>query len=242
MLTLAHAMAAGASHINHADMLRSGARPRCCRIGSWRPLRWARSWVPSPSAMSASSMPYWLRCCAGTGSWGPGRNPTNSSWIESTTCEVCGKAKGGVGYGYTKRFGYHPLLATPADTGEVPPQPRRGHRHVSGRDHFSIRHRDDRGGWPSSPTRAPRARSARGQWMDAVSLLVPTRSSWCGHAPPKGSHLAVDRQVWLVASGCRGRLGEGAHSGKGECTARGSRWRQSAIGLRRRPLDERRGR
>jgi hypothetical protein len=32
---------------------------------------------------------------------------------------VAGKAKGGAGYGYTKKLGYHPILATRADTGEV---------------------------------------------------------------------------------------------------------------------------
>ena len=30
-----------------------------------------------------------------------------------------GKAKQGAAYGYTKTLGYHPLLATRADTGEV---------------------------------------------------------------------------------------------------------------------------
>jgi hypothetical protein len=39
--------------------------------------------------------------------------------LDSTICEVCGKAKGGAGYGYTHRLGYHPLVATRADTGEV---------------------------------------------------------------------------------------------------------------------------
>ena len=33
VLTLVHAMVAGASHIDHADMLRSGARRRCCPSG-----------------------------------------------------------------------------------------------------------------------------------------------------------------------------------------------------------------
>ena len=33
--------------------------------------------------------------------------------------EVAGRAKHGAGYGYTKVLGYHPLLATRADTGEV---------------------------------------------------------------------------------------------------------------------------
>jgi hypothetical protein len=32
-------------------------------------------------------------------------------------CEVHGRAKHGAAYGYTKVFGYHPLLATRADTG-----------------------------------------------------------------------------------------------------------------------------
>jgi len=39
--------------------------------------------------------------------------------VDSTICEVAGKAKGGAGYGYTKVLGYHPILATRADTGEV---------------------------------------------------------------------------------------------------------------------------
>jgi PII-like signaling protein len=39
--------------------------------------------------------------------------------IDSTICEVAGKAKGGAGYGYTKVLGYHPILATRADTGEI---------------------------------------------------------------------------------------------------------------------------
>ena len=39
--------------------------------------------------------------------------------LDSTICEVCGTAKGGVGYGSTKRLGYHPLLAARAQTGAV---------------------------------------------------------------------------------------------------------------------------
>ena len=39
--------------------------------------------------------------------------------IDSTICAVAGHAKNGAGYGYTKVLGYHPLLATRADTGEV---------------------------------------------------------------------------------------------------------------------------
>ena len=39
--------------------------------------------------------------------------------LDSTICEVHGKHKHGAAYGYTKVLGYHPLLATRADTGEV---------------------------------------------------------------------------------------------------------------------------
>ena len=39
--------------------------------------------------------------------------------IDSTICEVHGSDKQGAAYGYTKVLGYHPLVATRADTGEV---------------------------------------------------------------------------------------------------------------------------
>ena len=39
--------------------------------------------------------------------------------VDSTISEVVGKAKQGAGYGYTHKLGYHPLLATRADTGEI---------------------------------------------------------------------------------------------------------------------------
>lgn len=39
--------------------------------------------------------------------------------LDSTICEVVGKKKVGAAYGYTKVLGYHPLLATRQDTGEV---------------------------------------------------------------------------------------------------------------------------
>ena len=39
--------------------------------------------------------------------------------LDSTVCEVCGKAKHGAAYGHTKVLGYHPLAAVRSDTGEV---------------------------------------------------------------------------------------------------------------------------
>jgi hypothetical protein len=39
--------------------------------------------------------------------------------LDSTVTEVHGHAKQGAAYGYTRQLGYHPLLATRAETGEV---------------------------------------------------------------------------------------------------------------------------
>jgi hypothetical protein len=38
--------------------------------------------------------------------------------VDSLVCEVCGRLKQGAAYGYTKLLGYHPILATRADTRE----------------------------------------------------------------------------------------------------------------------------
>ena len=54
--------------------------------------------------------------------WSLGAGPGSEQLVidvDSTICEVCGKAKDGAGYGYTKKLGYHPLLAIRAWTGEV---------------------------------------------------------------------------------------------------------------------------
>jgi hypothetical protein len=49
---------------------------------------------------------------------GPGSEPLTID-LDSTIVEVSGHAKQGAGFGYTKRRGYHPILATRADSGEV---------------------------------------------------------------------------------------------------------------------------
>jgi hypothetical protein len=54
--------------------------------------------------------------------WALGAGPGSEQLVmdlDSTICAVCGKAKHGAGYGYTKELGYHPLIATRAWTGEV---------------------------------------------------------------------------------------------------------------------------
>ena len=49
---------------------------------------------------------------------GPGSEPLTID-LDSTIVEVAGHAKQGAAFGYTKRRGYHPILATRAETGEV---------------------------------------------------------------------------------------------------------------------------
>ena len=59
---------------------------------------------------------------AGSGVAGGGRSSQERGDVidlDSTICEVSGKAKQGAAYGYTGELGYHPLLAFRADTGEV---------------------------------------------------------------------------------------------------------------------------
>ena len=54
--------------------------------------------------------------------WEAGAGPGDGSLtldLDSTICEVSGKAKAGASYGYTNVVGYHPLVATRADTGEI---------------------------------------------------------------------------------------------------------------------------
>jgi hypothetical protein len=63
---------------------------------------------------------------------GPGDAPMTID-VDSTVCEVHGHHKQGARYGYTRQLGYHPLLATRADTGEVLHARQRTGRAASGR-------------------------------------------------------------------------------------------------------------
>ena len=118
--TLVHAMVAGAECIDDADLLRSvstaevlshrvmapstlGTFLRKFDFGHVRQLdRLAEALLARAWAMGA----------------GPGAAPMTID-VDSTICEVHGKQKQGAAYGYTRALGYHPLLATRAETGEV---------------------------------------------------------------------------------------------------------------------------
>lgn len=120
ILTLVHTIAAGGSHIDHADMLRAGA------TGA----------VLGHRVMAPSTLGTFLRAFTFGHIrqldrvldivigrvWGFGAGPGTERLVvdlDSTICEVFGNAKHGASYGYTKVLGYHPILATRADTGEI---------------------------------------------------------------------------------------------------------------------------
>jgi DDE family transposase len=119
VLTLVHAMVAGASHIDHADILRCGGTAQVLirvmapsTLGTF--LRaFTFGHVRQLEAVVGEAL---RRAWSAGGSPGPARLVID---IDSTICEVAGKAKAGAAFGYTKVLGYQPILATRADTGEV---------------------------------------------------------------------------------------------------------------------------
>jgi len=118
--TLVHAMVAGAKFIDDADVLRSGSTAE----------------VLGHQVMAPSTLGTFLRRFSFghirqldklaeavlTRAWsqgaGPGAEPMTVD-IDSTIAPVHGDQKQGAGFGYTRVLGYHPLLGTRADTGEV---------------------------------------------------------------------------------------------------------------------------
>jgi len=120
VLTLVHAMIAGASHIDHADVLRAGSTAGV--LGH-------RVMAPSTLGTFLRSFTFGhvrqLEAVIGKTlerAWFSGVGPGAEALvidIDSTICPVDDKHKQGAGFGYTHVLGYHPILATRADTGEV---------------------------------------------------------------------------------------------------------------------------
>jgi len=68
--------------------------------------------------MCVSSTGCWMRRCDGRAGAGPGADRLVID-IDSFVGEVYGHKKQGAAFGYTRKRGYHPLLASRADTAEV---------------------------------------------------------------------------------------------------------------------------
>jgi hypothetical protein len=120
VLTLVASILAGGSHIDHADRLRAGATQRVLPFKVMAPSTlgtFLRSFTFGHIRQLDAVIAEAIRRAWSSGA-GPGATPMTID-MDSTICEVYGKLKHGAAYGYTKVLGYHPLLATRADTGEV---------------------------------------------------------------------------------------------------------------------------
>jgi len=118
-LSLVHAIVAGASHIDHAEVLRAGATTAVLSHRVMAPSTlgtFLRSFSFGHVRQFDAVIAETLRRAWALGARPKGRLVLD---VDSTICQVEGKQKQGAAYGYTKVLGYHPLLATRADTGEV---------------------------------------------------------------------------------------------------------------------------
>ena len=120
VMALIYAMVLGADSIDDADVLRAG-----------RTRRLLGGWLPAPSTLGSFLRAFTfghvrqldkLLGRALERAWKAGAGPGAGRLVvdvDSFVGEVCGRLKQGAAYGYTKLFGYHPILATRADTREA---------------------------------------------------------------------------------------------------------------------------
>jgi len=120
LLTVVHALLAGGDCIDDTDVLRSGATAEVVGHEVMAPSTigtWLRSFTFGHVRQLDSLTERLLRSA-----WASGAGPGAASLVidlDSTICEVHRYAKHGAAFGYTRVRGYHPLLATRADSGEV---------------------------------------------------------------------------------------------------------------------------
>jgi hypothetical protein len=120
VMAVLYAMVLGADSIEDCGVLRAGRTGRL--LGGW---------IPAPSTLGtflrAFAFGHVRQLDALLGrtlerAWKAGAGPGAGRLVidvDSFVGEVHGSGKQGAGYGYTKRFGYHPILATRADTREA---------------------------------------------------------------------------------------------------------------------------
>jgi hypothetical protein len=119
-MALIFAMVLGADSIDDCEVLRAG-----------RTRRLLGGWIPAPSTLGTFLRAFTfghvrqLDALLGEAlirAWRAGAGPGEDRLVidvDSFIGEVCGRLKQGAAYGYTKLLGYHPILATRADTREV---------------------------------------------------------------------------------------------------------------------------
>lgn len=120
VMAVLFSMVLGADSIDDCGVLRAG-----------RTRRLLGGWIPAPSTLGTFLRAFTfghvrqLDALLGRAlerAWHAGAGPGDRRLVidvDSFVGEVCGPLKQGAGYGYTKLFGYHPILATRADTREA---------------------------------------------------------------------------------------------------------------------------
>jgi hypothetical protein len=120
VMALLFAMVLGADCIDDTDVLRAG-----------RTRRLLGGWLPAPSTLGTFLRAFTfghvrqldkLLAESLQRAWQAGAGPGDGRLVidvDSFVGEVCGYQKQGAAYGYTRIFGYHPILATRADTREA---------------------------------------------------------------------------------------------------------------------------
>jgi hypothetical protein len=120
VMALIYAMVLGADSIDDTGVLRAGRTGRL--LGGW---------IPAPSTLGTFLRAFTfghvrqldallgrsLECAWKAGA-GPGADRLVVD-VDSFVGEVCGRLKQGASYGYTRLLGYHPILATRAETRET---------------------------------------------------------------------------------------------------------------------------
>ena len=118
--TLVHSLVVGGTCIDDADVLRAGSTAAVLshRVMAPSTLGTFLRGFTFGNVRQLDAVAEALLTRAWTFGAGPGDAPMTID-LDSTICEVHGAHKQGASYGYTKLLGYHPVLATRADTGEV---------------------------------------------------------------------------------------------------------------------------
>ena len=120
LLTLVYSALVGGDSIEDADVLRCGETERVLGQRVMAPSTlgtFLRSFTFGHVRQLDRAFEMILGRAWAAGA-GPGFEPLTID-LDSTIVEVAGQGKQGASFGYTKRRGYHPILATRADTGEV---------------------------------------------------------------------------------------------------------------------------
>ena len=138
VLTVAASMLVGGRCIDDTDRLRSGASGAVLPFGVVAPSTagtFLRSFTFGHVRQLDKAAEHAL-----ARAWSVGAAPAVAELtvdLDSTVCEVCGRAKHGAAYGHTKVLGYHPLVAVRADTGEVLHSRMRSGSSQRGHEHFA---------------------------------------------------------------------------------------------------------